>query len=445
MAEPSQLGGALSVRAFLRSGLVVLAVVGAAACAGVTGRSLNNSDGGSAVLEAEPASISFGNVAEGSTAKQGVSIVNNGTASTTVTKITATGTGFSIQGITLPQELAAGTSVKFVAAFAPKSTGAASGSISIASNDSDSPMIVSMKGTGATDVLTATPSSATFSGVVVGVSASQTMQLEAAGEVNIQVTGVTTSGTGFSVSGLSTPLTLSPGKGVTFTALFKPTSTGSKSGTISITSTASGSPLKIGLSGTAVNPTVGLVVSPASITFSGLSVGKSASQDITLKNTGNVNVTVSSIKITGSGFSITSGGGTNIVLTPGQQHTLIVTFLPVQAGNATGALTVSSNATGSPAKISLTGSTVSSSTASQHTVTLNWDASTSASVIGYYIYRSTTSGQFTKLNSTAESQTTYEDTNVAGGLTYNYVVTAVDSAQIESMTSNQVSVTIPNN
>jgi len=441
--QPAQLGGTLSALEFLRCGVVVLAVVSAAACTGVTGKSVGSSSDGTAVLEVDPASISFGTVAEGSTASQAVSIINNGTAGATIKKVAATGTGFSVKGISLPASLPAGTSVSLTAVFAPSADGAATGSISISSDASGSPIVIGLKGTGATATLTATPASATFNGVVVGVGASQSIQLQAQGTTNVQITGVTASGTGFSVSGLAVPLTLSPGKSVSFTAAFKPASTGSDSGRLSITSTADGSPLNVSLSGTAVNPTVGLSVSPASITFSGQAIGKSASQEITLKNTGNTNVTISGVTVAGAGFSLSSGGGTNIVLTPGQQQTLTVAFAPAQTGSVSGTLTISSNAPGSPLRVPLSG-LASTTAAAQHAVTLNWNASVSPSIIGYYVYRATPTGQFFKLNSTAEASTTYEDTSVASGLTYYYVVTAVSSAQVESTSSNQVSVTVPN-
>ena len=49
------------------------------------------------------------------------------------------------------------------------------------------------------------------------------------------------------------------------------------------------------------------------------------------------------------------------------------------------------------------------------------------------------------MNSSADSSTSYSDSTVANGQAYYYVVTAVDSRNIESSYSNQVSVTIPTN
>ena len=79
-----------------------------------------------------------------------------------------------------------------------------------------------------------------------------------------------------------------------------------------------------------------------------------------------------------------------------------------------------------------------------HTVSLSWSASTSPSVIGYNVYRSTTAGgPYTKLTATPLTVTTYVDYNVTAGQTYFYVTTGLDVSANESAPSNEVSATIP--
>ncbi len=78
-----------------------------------------------------------------------------------------------------------------------------------------------------------------------------------------------------------------------------------------------------------------------------------------------------------------------------------------------------------------------------HSVTLNWDPSSSA-VVGYYVYRGTMQGgPYTKLNTTSVAPTTYVDSTVVSGQIYFYVVTAVDSNGIESLFSNEATAAIP--
>ncbi len=76
-----------------------------------------------------------------------------------------------------------------------------------------------------------------------------------------------------------------------------------------------------------------------------------------------------------------------------------------------------------------------------HSVALNWNASTSAGVTGYKVYRGTTSGGPYSLLTTVGT-TSATDTSVASGQTYYYVVTAVDSAG-ESAYSNQSQAVVP--
>ena len=77
-----------------------------------------------------------------------------------------------------------------------------------------------------------------------------------------------------------------------------------------------------------------------------------------------------------------------------------------------------------------------------HSVSLNWNASTSSNVTGYKVYRGTTSaGPYTLLSNVGATSAT--DNNVVSGLTYYYVVTAIDSNNVQSSYSNQVQAVIP--
>jgi len=163
----------------------------------------------------------------------------------------------------------------------------------------------------------------------------------------------------------------------------------------------------------------------------------SATQNVTITNTGNSNVTISQITVTGAGYTVT-GGSTPVTLTPTQKLVLGVQFSPASTGSVPGSISIVSNATGSPATVTLSGTGVV-----QHTVSLSWIASTST-VAGYNVYRSTTSGSgYLKINSSLVSGLTYTDASVTSGTTYFYVTTAVDSSGNESTFSNQATAVIP--
>jgi len=162
---------------------------------------------------------------------------------------------------------------------------------------------------------------------------------------------------------------------------------------------------------------------------------------VTLTNTGNSNVLVSSVTVTGTGFSMTGvSGGTT--LTPGQNVVLSVKFAPTSTGAVAGSVAIASNATNSPASFSLSGTGVA---ATPHTVLVSWTASGTSNVTGYNVYRGTSSGTYSKITSSPVPATTYTDATVQSGqnITYYYVVTAVDSNGVESTGSNQATATVP--
>ena len=129
-----------------------------------------------------------------------------------------------------------------------------------------------------------------------------------------------------------------------------------------------------------------------------------------------------------------------VTLSPSQSITLTVQFAPTVAGAVTGAVTVNSNATGSPNLISLAATGV---VPVAHSTSLSWGASTST-VAGYNVYRSTVSGgSYTLLSTSLIGGLTYTDSTVLSGQTYFYVTTAVDGTGTESIYSNEVQAVIP--
>jgi len=179
--------------------------------------------------------------------------------------------------------------------------------------------------------------------------------------------------------------------------------------------------------------------SSSALSFGNVNDSSSSSQAVTLTNAGNSNVTISNVTVIGAGFNA-SGVPTGLILNPGQTATLTATFSPSASGSVTGSVSVASNASNSPDAITLSGTGVA---VVNHSAALSWTASTST-VMGYNTYSSTTlGGPYAKLTPVNNPATSYTDSTVQAGLTYYYVVTAVDSSGMESVYSNQVSATIP--
>jgi hypothetical protein len=196
-----------------------------------------------------------------------LALTNAGTLSATVqiSQVTASGPGFTVTGVTLPVNLAAGQSFTLSVDFKPTSAGSTSGNVSIASTATNSNISVGLSGAGlASGQLAASPASMNFSGVTVGGSQNQAGTLTA-GSSSITVSSASWNGTGFSLSGISFPVTIPAGQKVPFTVTFAPQTTGAVNGTVSFVSNASNSPTNETLGGTGVQATphsVGLSWNP---------------------------------------------------------------------------------------------------------------------------------------------------------------------------------------
>lgn len=419
--------------------LVLAMMLGAAACVGVTGKPAG---GNSEIATVNPSSVNFGNVAVKTAATHSLTLTNTGTTDLTITKLVESGQGFSVSGLLTKMVVKAGVSLKFTIKFAPTAAAHASGTLTITNSVDDSPLTVTMDGTGiavpgGSPAIEATPSSVNFGNVTIGSTDSQTMRLTNTGTVDLTISKISATGTGFTQSGLSTPLTLAAGHNTTFTTSFKPGGSGAQTGSISITNSAATSPLTIAMTGNGVTTNTKLSVSPTSLNFGTINVGTTSTLDVSLTNTGNTNVAIASVAAVGTGFGAI--GGVNATLTPNQSISVAVSFNPKAPGGVTGTLTISSSA---PAvQVALAGQ--GAGQVVQHTVVLNWAPSVSV-VIGYNVYRGTVSGgPYTRLNPSTDSVTSYSDKSALGGQTYYYVVTAIDANNVESAFSNEASVTVP--
>ncbi|MDE3110432.1 MAG: choice-of-anchor D domain-containing protein [Acidobacteriota bacterium] len=181
-----------------------------------------------------------------------------------------------------------------------------------------------------------------------------------------------------------------------------------------------------------------LTPSSAAISFGNVAVGSSTSNLVTLTVAGSSSVTISSSTASGAGFN--ASGPSNMTLAPGQSVNVSVSFQPKAAGNVTGTLLISSNASNSSLQITLSGAGVAST--GNHSVSLNWQPSTTA-VTGYFVFRGSSIGTLAQLNSSAVASTSYVDKTVVSGSTYVYAVRSLDASNILSNFSNAVTVTVP--
>ncbi|HZS56940.1 MAG TPA: RICIN domain-containing protein, partial [Bryobacteraceae bacterium] len=112
--------------------------------------------------------------------------------------------------------------------------------------------------------------------------------------------------------------------------------------------------LAAGLTGTGLGTPV-LNVSSTALDFGGVNLGFPSTQQITLSNTGNGNLIVSQLSITGASTQYASTLGCSAVILPNKTCVVSVTFTPAYVGLQAAALTVVTNASSPSITLSGTG------------------------------------------------------------------------------------------
>jgi hypothetical protein len=288
---------------------------------------------------------------------------------------------------------------------------------------------------------TATPNSVAFGSVTVGSPATSKISLVNGSSDPVVISKISASNASFSYDGVGTlPLTLAANSTTTLNVQFGPSSAGSATGSLVITSNSLVTPsATIQLSGNGILATAGLTVNSSTVAFGNVAVGTPSTQSVTLTSSGTAAVTVSAVSLSGTGFTMT-GATFPLTLNSGQTATLSLQFEPTATGAATGNLTISSNASSNSTDV-----VALSGTGVPLAVDLSWSPpSSSDPIAGYNIYRAASSAaSFARLNASVNSPSSFMDSTVTPGATYQYYVTTVDSSGTESTPSNTATVAVP--
>jgi hypothetical protein len=318
---------------------------------GSTGNSLQQ-------LTVSSTSHDFGNVTVNTVARAALTLTNSGAANLTISRIAVSGAGFEASPMRLPALVAPGGDVVLDLTFSSRNPGIFSGTVAVSSDDPNTPTAtVALVGTATSQSigkLTATPAALTFNNVQVGSTASAVTTLKNTGTANLTLLQIDLSGSGFSTSGIATPVLVVPGESLTLTVNYRPSSSKTSSGEISLIS-AQGGITSVNVSGTMSQSSLNL--SPTTINFGNAVTGEANTQTVQIGNPGMVPVTITAANISGSGFS-TSGLAVPLTLGAGKTATFNVQFNPKTAGASKGGLNLVSDASNSPSNVALSGAGV---------------------------------------------------------------------------------------
>ena len=326
---------------------------------------------------ASPTALSFTQAVGSTSATQTVTLSNTGTAALLVSSLALSGTAaadFSIAAggtCSAGASVAAGSSCTVALRFAPTLVGLRAAVLAITHNAAGSPTSISLAGTASAapqPTVALTASSLSFAAQVLGSSsAAQTITLSNSGSAALLLSGLTLGGSqpgDFSQAGSCTAsgsgASLAAGASCSVLISFNPQALGSRSASLTVVSNASNASVVISLAGIGVATAAPAVsLAPAALDFGALTVGAAAaSRTVVLSNTGSAALNLAGTVVTGSGFASSSTSSCGPALAAGASCNVALVFAPTAVGSASGLLSITSNAAGSPHSVALIGSGV---------------------------------------------------------------------------------------
>jgi sugar lactone lactonase YvrE len=261
--------------------------------------------------------------------------------------------------------LSAGSACMAAVTFAPTTTGALSGTLTVTGNSlnaAGTSQKAALTGTGnlaAVPQVVLSPSSVSFGNQNVGIaSAAQTVTLSNTGAAPLNILSIWLNGTNSSDFVVATTCgsVLAAGANCTVSVTFSPAASGNRTASLMFTDSVASSPQTVSLTGTGTQP-ANTSLNPASITFPSQTVGtSSAPVTLALTNTGAGPLSISSVSLSGANapdFAMTTSCGS--ILGAGASCGITLTFSPSAAGNRSASLTFTDNASNSPQSVAITG------------------------------------------------------------------------------------------
>jgi hypothetical protein len=248
----------------------------------ITGRSLKP-----AALTA-PASLTYGNVAVGSSLTQTLVISNTGDIPSGVPSISVPPTSpqFAVESTTCTAAVAAHATCTISVRFTPSVPGTASGSISVSATPGGS-RTVNLSGFGTAPAqLALSTGSIDYGHMVLGINIDRQVTIsntgtDPSGPLSITLSG----GDQFSIASNGCGATLAGLQSCVVVVRYMPDEAGSHSGSLSVAATPGGS-LSAPLSGSAEAPVAATILAPPSVNFGTIPVLSTTTRTITFKNVG---------------------------------------------------------------------------------------------------------------------------------------------------------------
>jgi len=297
--------------------------------------------------------LDFGNVKTDSSASKKFIIRNTGSAPFVIDSLIHRNNSFSVTAanLTIPQN----DSTQITVTFTPGSASAFKDTLLVYGNASNHPDTISLRGTGTSGttapIIALSAGTINFPDLTVNSSVSRSLYIKNNGNAPLSVSNITSDNSVFTID--STSFTVASSDSHKINITFTPAAAVSYNASLTITHNAAGNPSVVSLSGKGVsNPVAIFSLSANAVNFPSVTVNNSIQRSFYVRNEGTANLQITGISSSDTTFKIDSG---NFTVSAKDSHKVTITFIPTQAKDYNASLTISYNASGSPASVNLSG------------------------------------------------------------------------------------------
>jgi Protein of unknown function (DUF1573) len=302
---------------------------------------------GSPKMTPNSKNINIGTAKIGQGKDTAITITNTGNIDLVISLIASNNPSFTARPVVLT--IAAGASSKDTIHFAPTVAGSEVGKIFILSNAPSSPDTVTITGLGAYyGEMTPNSKNINIGTVKIGQVKDTAITITNTGNIDLAISLIASNNPSFTAS--PAVLTIAAGASSKDTIRFAPTLAGSAVGKIFVLSNAPSSPDTITMTG--FGATYGMTLNSKNIIMGTVNTGQMKDAAITISNTGNTNLVISSIVSDNPSFTARPLA---LTIAAGASSKDTIRFAPATAGTINGKIFITSNAPSSPDTITMTG------------------------------------------------------------------------------------------
>jgi hypothetical protein len=298
--------------------------------------------GVSSKFAVNPTNLNFGNVINGTTKLDSITVTNTGTADLIISSFASTNYHFIINA--LSATIAPNTSRKFFITFTPTVSGIEEGYIRFVFNATNAKDSIRVTGTGSGNPsfpqFSVTPKTIDFVNVTNGTTKMDSVTVSNQGTADLNIFGVTSANVFYSIE--PSFAVIRSGLSRKFFITFAPLTPGSQSGFIYFNNNVINVKDSIFVTGIGVGNTVAPIfrINTSNLDFGNVSVGSSKQKSVYVTNTGASNLIISDITSSNVQYAITPVIGT---IAPNTTQEFFITFAPIAIGQVNAAVLFTHN------------------------------------------------------------------------------------------------------